>query len=363
MAPHVQEEGCDCEVPADMNEARTGIPEDKQVELAHGALRHMGLTRDFARLVLLCGHGASTTNNPYASSLDCGACGGHSGEVNARVAAALLNDKQVREGLCEKGVAVPADTWFVAGLHDTTTDEITLFDEDSPASHGEDLAQLRGWLAGAGHNTRCQRSLKLGHPATNSRAIMEEVQTRAADWSQVRPEWGLAGNAAFVVAPRERTRHLNLSGRVFLHNYNHEIDENNATLELILSAPVVVASWINLQYYASTVNNALYGSGNKVMHNVVGTLGVCLGNGGDLRPGLPLQSLHNGQTWVHEPLRLSVFIEVPREHLCLALSRLPETRELFENGWLHLFAIEPDSGEVFRYQPNYQWEPVSEEAL
>lgn len=360
MEPHVHQECCEGDhVPSDMQEARTGIPANDQVELAHGALRNMGLTRDFARLVLICGHGASTVNNPYASSLDCGACGGHSGEANARVAAKLLNEPTVRAGLREKGILVPEDTWFVAGLHDTTTDEVTLFADDTPASHRDDIEQLRGWLSGAGHDTRCQRSVKLGQPAVNARTLLEEVQARAADWSQVRPEWGLAGNAAFVAAPRERTRHLNLGGRVFLHNYHHELDEGNATLELILSAPVVVASWINLQYYASTVNNALYGSGNKVLHNVVGTLGVCLGNGGDLRAGLPLQSLHNGQTWMHEPLRLSVFIEAPREHLCLALSRLPETRALFDHGWLHLFAIEPDEGMVYRYEPEYDWEAVT----
>ena len=359
MEPHVHEEGCGCHATDDMHEERTGIPASSQVDLAQGALRHMGLTRDFARLVLLCGHGSTSVNNPYASSLDCGACGGHSGEANARVAATLLNHPRVRTELRARGIEVPEDTWFVAGLHDTTTDEVVLFDADAPATHREDLQQLRSWLAAAGHDTRCQRSGRLGHTAPNARAVMEAVQQRAADWSQVRPEWGLAGNAAFVAAPRERTRHLNLGGRVFLHNYRHDLDQNNVTLELILSAPVVVASWINLQYYASTVNNDLYGSGNKVLHNVVGTLGVCLGNGGDLRSGLPLQSLHNGRHWVHEPLRLSVFIEAPREHLCLALSRLPETRALFDNGWLHLFAIEPESQEIFRYLPGYEWQTAA----
>jgi uncharacterized protein YbcC (UPF0753/DUF2309 family) len=75
----------------------------------------------------------------------------------------------------------------------------------------------------------------------------------------VRPEWGLAGNAAFIVAPRERTYHLNLKGRVFLHNYIHAADTTKSTLELIMTAPMIVTNWINLQYYASTVNNQALG--------------------------------------------------------------------------------------------------------
>jgi uncharacterized protein YbcC (UPF0753/DUF2309 family) len=121
---------------------------------------------------------------------------------------------------------------------------------------------------------------------------------------------------------------------------------------------MIVASWINLQYYGSTVNNNLFGSGNKVLHNVVGTLGVCLGNGGDLCSGLPMQSLHDGQKWLHEPLRLSVFIEAPREHLSLAISRHPDVARLVDNAWIHLFAIEPGGSEIFRYLPNHQWTPV-----
>jgi uncharacterized protein YbcC (UPF0753/DUF2309 family) len=177
----------------------------------------------------------------------------------------------------------------------------------------------------------------------------------------VRPEWGLAGNAAFLAAPRERSSHLNLKARAFLHNYNWEADVDHSTLELILSAPVVVASWINLQYYASTVNHELWGSGNKVLHNVVGTVGVCLGNGGDLKTGLPLQSLHDGENWVHEPLRLSVYVEAPREKISLVLSRQESVRKLFDGGWLHLFAIDPDDqATIYRYLPGFGWETEAE---
>ena len=55
----------------------------------------------------------------------------------------------------------------------------------------------------------------------------------------------------------------------------------------------------------SVADNRRFGSGNKVLHNIVGgAIGVLEGNGGDLRVGLPMQSLHNGRAWMHEPLRL-----------------------------------------------------------
>jgi uncharacterized protein YbcC (UPF0753/DUF2309 family) len=172
---------------------------------------------------------------------------------------------------------------------------------------------------------------------------------RSRDWAQVRPEWGLANNAAFIAAPRERTRGLNLGGRTFLHNYNAQLDPDKSTLELIMVAPMVVASWINLQYYGSTVNNRLFGSGNKVLHNVVGTFGVWQGNGGDLQSGLPLQSVHDGTRWMHEPLRLSVFIEAERTDIEGIIAKQPGVRELVEYGWINLFAMDASGKRFWRY--------------
>ena len=334
----------------------TGIPPADQVALAQGALRHMGLTSQFSRLVLLCGHGAQSANNPYAAGLHCGACGGHTGEANARVAATLLNTPRVRAALKPLGIVIPDDTVFVAGLHNTTTDEVQLFELDAlPATHQNDVLELQTALAAAGAAARRQRGPLLGIIDRGTAEFDLLIHQRASDWSQVRPEWGLAGNAALIAAPRDRTRHLDLGGRVFLHHYQHEQDAEGATLELILTAPMIVASWINLQYYGSTVNNALLGSGNKVLHNVVGTVGVCLGNGGDLRSGLPLQSLHDGSQWLHEPLRLSVFIEAPREAIERALSRHPDVTRLIDHAWLHLFAIETDDGSIHRRLPGARW--------
>jgi uncharacterized protein YbcC (UPF0753/DUF2309 family) len=342
--------------PTRIGSAAVGLTDQQRLDTAAGVLKAMSLTSQFARLVLLCGHGSTTVNNPHAAGLDCGACGGHTGEANARVAAAVLNDPAVRAGLATRGIDLPWDTWFVAGLHDTVTDDVALFDTGTlPDSHAGDLAQLRSWLASAGHLARGERAALLG--ADGKPDVDAALRARSRDWSQVRPEWALAGNAAFIAAPRARTAGLDLGGRSFLHSYDWRQDQDFSVLELIMTAPMVVATWINLQYYGSTVNNDLWGSGNKVLHNIVGSLGVFEGNGGDLRSGLPWQSVHDGARFVHEPLRLSVFIEAPEEQLDRVLEKHPGVRQLIENEWLHLFAIGDDGRSIRRYAGRLSWEP------
>jgi len=331
---------------------RFGLALAERVDLAEGILRNTGLLDELAPVVLLCGHGSATANNPYASGLDCGACGGQTGEVSARIAAALLNDPAVRRELAHRGLAVPADTVFVAGLHETTTDRVRLL--DAAGAPAETLERVRGWLAEAGRRARAERQERLGgagsRPMRDEALVRREALRRSRDWSEVRPEWGLARNAAFVAAPRARTRGLDLDGRVFLHDYDTRKDPDGSILELILAAPLVVASWINLQYYASTVDNDVLGSGNKVLHNVVGRHGVMLGNRSDLRPGLPWQSVHDGRDYVHEPMRLLALVEAEPARVAAVLEAHPAVRELVDHEWLALEAIDPATGGIHRWE-------------
>jgi len=321
-----------------------GLDADAKADTAAAVLRAMSLTKGLGEVVLLLGHGGHVTNNPHESAYHCGACGGYTGEVSARLLAILLNDAETRAGLGERGIHVPEDTVFVAGLHDTTTDEITVYTDDaSPA-----LGQIRDWLAEAGQLARAERALSL--PGATPKTVAE----RAFNWAEVRPEWGLAGCAAFVAAPRSATSGKDLGGRAFLHSYDWQADDGFGTLELILTAPVVVASWISLQYYGSSVAPDVFGGGNKLIHNVVGGIGVIEGNSGRLCAGLPWQAVHDGEKLMHEPVRLSVMIEAPRDAILDVLRQHPEVQALFDNGWLHLFTLQDGQVDAC-YRPGLTW--------
>jgi uncharacterized protein YbcC (UPF0753/DUF2309 family) len=325
-----------------------------RVSIAETVLRAMSLTERFGQVVLLAGHGAQVVNNPHASALHCGACGGYKGDISARVLASLLNQPAVRNDLAQRGIFVPADTLFIAGLHDTTTDHIELFAEDlsSPIPRPV-LDRLHGWIERAGTIARSERRLRLPR-ATSELAVLR----RAIDWCETRPEWGLAGCNAFIAAPRHRTAGRDLKSRTFLHSYNWKDDTSFSVLELIVTAPVVVASWISLQYYGSVVAPRAFGAGNKLLHNVIGGIGVLEGNGGTLRTGLPWQSVHDGKALVHEPHRLSVVIEAPREAIAEILAKHDGVRDLFDNGWLTLFVMEADGRLAWRYRRGLAWDAL-----
>ncbi|MDO3720932.1 DUF2309 domain-containing protein [Marinobacter sp. chi1] len=336
---------------------------EAQADIATRVLKGMNLTQDFAPLVLLVGHGSQTENNPQRAGLDCGACCGQTGEVNARALAGLLNDTEVRRALRAQGINIPGTTWFIAALHNTTTDEVTMFDTgDVPGELSGALDTLAQRLGQAGEGARRERSPALGlsHLQEKPDKLKKAIRLRAIDWAQTRPEWGLANNAAFVVAPRSRTRGLSLDGRSFLHDYNHHNDPEGKLLEQIMTAPMIVTHWINMQYYASTVDNHRYGSGNKTLHNVVGgRLGVFEGNGGDLRIGLAWQSVHDGERFRHEPLRLTVVIEAPREFIERVIKSHEVVRNLVDNQWLYLARLDGNGVEVYQPDDQTAWQRLS----
>ena len=332
-----------------------GLTLDQQVEYAATAFELMGWEQ-FARVVVFAGHASQTANNPFDSSLDCGACAGNPGGPSARVLATLCNDDAVRAELRDRGVDIPDDTVFVAGEHNTTTDEVELYAGDVPESHEEDIAQLRADLATARAGATAERAGDMG---SDTGSGVRETERRAADWAETRPEWGLAGNAGFVIGPRALTDGLDLDGRSFLHSYDWRTDPDGDALEAIVTGPMVVTQWINSQYYFATVDNAVYGSGSKVTHNPVGNVGVYQGNGGDLMTGLPLQSLMNADDDpYHQPLRLSTVIHAPVERVTGVLSEHDEVTALLDNGWLSLTVVDPrQDHQAFHYAGGLRWTP------
>jgi len=352
-----------CEPALDGDDGDTDLPAgltfDERVEYAANAFDLMGVT-EFARLFVFTGHASHTTNNPFASSLDCGACAGNPGGPNARVLATICNDEAVQDALRERGIEIPDDTVFLAAEHDTTTDAVELYDCDIPDTHADDVESLRDDLETAQAGAATERARDMGDGADDGR---REVERRAADWAETQPEWGLAGNAGLVVGPREVTDGLDLDGRVFLHSYDWTTDSEGDALDAIFAGPLVVTQWINTQYYFATVDNAAYGSGSKVTQNPVGNVGVYQGNGGDLQTGLPRESLFAADgTPYHRPLRLSAVVHAPRERVANAVAENERVRTLCENGWLSLTVVDPTRDHrAFRYDAA-DWSPVGERA-
>lgn len=332
---------------------RIGFTLDEQANFVSQALSAIGLVKGFSRFVLLVGHGSSSENNPYESALDCGACGGNHGLVSARVISQMANKPEIRRRLSRRGIEIPDDVWFLPALHNTTTDEIQLFDLDQlPPSHLFYLDRLRNGLVSASHLCAQERLPTLQRQAAprDATKAYHEARRNAMDWSQVRPEWGLSRNAYFIIGRRELTLQSDLEGRAFLHSYDYRVDPKRRLLENIITGPLIVGQWINMEHYFSAVDNERFGSGSKAYHNVAGRFGVMTGNLSDLRTGLPSQTVLDQGLPYHEPIRLITLIEAPFAHAAKAVDQVVAVKHLVRNGWIRLMVMDPETELIHTYE-------------
>ncbi|MBU6339557.1 MAG: DUF2309 family protein [Rickettsiales bacterium] len=248
---------------------------------------------------------------------------------------------------------IPSSTKFVAAKHNTTNDEIEIYFEEENDS--QKLNQLKQDLLKAKELNNLKRAKQMGFTGKKN-DIQEFFFNRSHSWSETQPEWGLSKNASFIVAPRALTKNIDLYGRSFLHSYDFQIDEDNSILNLILNAPMVVAQWINSQYLFSTIDNVAFGSGSKITQNIVGKIGVMQGNSSDLMNGLPLQSVYsNDATKYHKPARLVTLVYAPSNKIDEVILKSPKLQQLFVNGWIYLFCLDPRNNKIYKLNQELLW--------
>ncbi|TBH69780.1 YbcC family protein [Aquirufa antheringensis] len=330
------------------NGLQVGFHIEEMAVRVESLLKSIGLVDNFAPIVYVIGHGASSVNNPHYAAYDCGACSGRAGSVNARVISQMANKPEVRAILREKGIHIPETTVFVGGLRDTTRDDVVFYDEqityaDYKIKHAEHVKLFEKAL----NNNAKERSRRFESINTSARAsdIHEKIRTRSVSIFEPRPELNHATNALCIVGRRELSKGVFLDRRSFLNSFDYRVDLDGTYLFNILKAAAPVCGGINLEYYFSRVDGEKLGAGTKLPHNVMGLFGVANGIDGDLRPGLPAQ-----MTEVHDPVRLLLIVEHFPEIVLKTIQKAEETYEWFINDWVKLVSINPETKELFVFE-------------
>lgn len=330
------------------NGLQVGYTHEEMANRVENLLKSIGLIDNFANLIYICGHGASSVNNPHYAAYDCGACSGRAGSVNARAISSMANNKKVREILKERGLSIPESCCFIGGLRDTTRDEIQFFDleklsEEHKAEHKKNLS---AFLIASDKNAKERsRRFDLINTKDSAAKIHKKILLRSVSLFEPRPELNHATNALCIVGRRELSKGTFLDRRSFLNSYNYQTDLDGKYLLTILNAAAPVCGGINLEYYFSRVDNQKLGAGSKLPHNVMGLFAVANGIDGDLRPGLPSQMIE-----VHDPLRLMIIIEHFPETVDKTIRVNPATFEWFDKEWIHLAVVHPTTRELFYFK-------------
>ncbi len=330
---------------AEENGLQLGFKLEEMANRVEAQLKSIGLVENFAPIVYVVGHGASSVNNPHYAAYDCGACSGRAGSVNARVISQMANKPEVRRILAERGIHIPDSTIFVGALHDTTRDEVVFYDDQisSPeylALHEKhELTFIKALDLNAKERSRRFESID---SKLTPAEIHAKILTRSVSIFEPRPELNHATNALAIVGRRELSKGLFLDRRSFLNSFDYRVDPCGDYLFTILKAAAPVCGGINLEYYFSRVDGEKLGAGTKLPHNVMGLFGVANGIDGDLRPGLPAQ-----MTEVHDPVRLLLIVEHFPEVVLKTIQKAAETYEWFINDWVKLVAVHPETKELF----------------
>ncbi len=329
---------------------QVGFKLNEMADRMEGLLRSIGLIDHFAPIVYFVGHGSSSVNNTHYAGYDCGACSGRPGSVNARVIADIGNRKEVKELLINRGIVIPDETVFIGSLQDTARDEMVFYDieklNDFHADmHKENVIKFeKALLENAVERSRRFYSI---NSRGSKHKIHDLVKDRTLSLFEPRPEYNHATNSLCIVGRRSFSKNLFLDRRAFLNSYDYTVDRDGKYLLGILNAVAPVCGGINLEYYFSRVDNENLGAGTKLPHNAMGLIGVANGIDGDLRTGLPNQMVE-----IHDPLRLMVIVEHYPDVVLDTINKNPSTFQWFDNEWIKLVVVNPETDEIFEYQKN-----------